>query len=91
LDERDRDLLEMIASGPMRQLELARRVGVASLTVKRRIEGLIDAGMVTAKDRCFRISGAGVTAPAMWPNDRRAIRSMTAGPPSVHATALKRD
>jgi hypothetical protein len=63
IDDTDRDILTMIASAPMRQLELARRVGVASLTIKRRITRLIDAGMAAIdRERRFRISGVGVTA-----------------------------
>lgn len=75
LDSLDTDILETVASAPMKQLELARRLGVCSLTIKRRVTRLIDAGMVTAdRDRRFRISGSGVTAlgggPALKPVER---------------------
>jgi Winged helix-turn-helix DNA-binding len=75
IDDLDREILSMIAGAPLRQLELARRVGVASLTIKRRVTRLIDAGMVAAdRDRRFRISGAGVSAlggpPAPKPVER---------------------
>jgi hypothetical protein len=63
IDGLDTDLLEMIASGPMRQLELARRCGIASLTVKRRVWRLIEAGMVTTdSERRFCISRVGIAA-----------------------------
>lgn len=61
-DGLDTDILTVVASGPMRQLQLARRLGVASLTVKRRIARLIEAGMITTdSERRFLISGSGVT------------------------------
>ena len=63
VDDMDRDILSVIAAAPMRQLELARRCGIASLTVKRRVGRLIDAGTVSVgAERRFYISRAGVTA-----------------------------
>lgn len=63
LDGLDTDILTMIASGPLRQLQLARRLGVASLTVKRRVTRLVSAGMVsTDTARRFCITKTGVAA-----------------------------
>ena len=63
LDGLDTDILSMIASAPMRQLELAHRLGIASLTAKRRITRLVSAGMVTIDTgRRFCISKVGVAA-----------------------------
>ena len=53
----------MIASGPMRQLELARRCGVASLTVKRRVARLVEAGMIAVDAGLrFNITKTGIAA-----------------------------
>jgi hypothetical protein len=71
IDDTARDILAIIARAPVRQLELARRLGVCSLTAKRRLGVLIAQGLADAQDGRFRISEAGRSAlgdqcPSPW-------------------------
>ena len=50
IDDTGRDILTIMARAPVRQLELARRLGVCSLTAKRRLGMLIE----QRSDRCER-------------------------------------
>jgi DNA-binding MarR family transcriptional regulator len=49
LDDLDRSILNALTRSAMRQLALARRVGVCSLTIKRRLQILIEKNMVEAE------------------------------------------
>jgi hypothetical protein len=82
IDELDRDILTIIARAPVRQLALARRLGVCSLTAKRRLGLLIAQGLADAQDGRFRISDVGVKAlgsdaPQRWIDSER-IRAANA-------------
>ena len=59
IDDTGRDILTIIARAPVRQLELARRLGVCSLTAKRRLGMLIGQGLADAQDGRFRITDQG--------------------------------
>jgi hypothetical protein len=59
LDDMDQRILGVLVLKPLRQLELARRVGCCSLTAKRRINLLIDKNMVEAHDGRFSITDEG--------------------------------
>jgi DNA-binding MarR family transcriptional regulator len=71
IDAKDIDILRIIARSPMRQLELARRLQVCSLTARRRVDLLIARGLINADERRrFRITDAGLAAlpdlPPRW-------------------------
>lgn len=76
LDQRDRDILGALVLTPMRQLQLVRRTGLCSLTVKRRLRSLIGSGLATqdAERQPFKVTSAGIAAlgpnapirPAPW-------------------------
>jgi hypothetical protein len=62
IDDLDRDILTIIARAPVRQLALARRLGVCSLTAKRRLGLLIERGLVSRTDGRYAITDHGRAA-----------------------------
>ena len=87
LDDLDRTILSMLSRSAMRQLALARRVGVCSLTAKRRLQILIGRGMVEAEPGpvgrdLYAITdrgrqAVGESAPVHWIDSER-IKASTA-------------
>jgi hypothetical protein len=74
----DRDILKALARAPLRQLELARRVNVCSLTAKHRLGLLIARGLVVLDVQNFSITATGQAG--AW---RR--RADTLGGPGAHS------
>jgi hypothetical protein len=63
LDDRDHDILRIIALAPKRQLQLARETETCSLTIKRRAGLLAERGLVRRDDmKRFSITDAGLAA-----------------------------
>jgi hypothetical protein len=59
IDDTGRDILTIIARAPVRQLALARRLGVCSLTAKRRLGLMIGQGLIDVNASRFRITDQG--------------------------------
>lgn len=73
LDDTDRRILMIIVRSPLRQLELARRLSICSLTAKRRLGLLIERGLAEAQNGKFNATERGVAAlgpdtPRRWVN-----------------------
>ena len=62
LDNLDKRILAALVVVPMRLMALAHRIEVCRLTMRRRIEGLIERGLAAAQDGKFSITAAGVQA-----------------------------
>jgi DNA-binding Lrp family transcriptional regulator len=62
IDDTGRDILTIIARAPVRQLELARRLGVCSLTAKRRLGMLIEQGLIDVNASRYAITSGGRAA-----------------------------
>jgi Mn-dependent DtxR family transcriptional regulator len=83
LDDVDQRVLQIIARSPLRQLELARRVSICSLTAKRRLGSLIAHGLAKADERRRYVVtdegrwALGDAVPPRWVNLDR-VRASTA-------------
>jgi DNA-binding Lrp family transcriptional regulator len=72
LDDLDRELLIVLAREPSRLMALKRQIGVCVLTVRRRIDRLVERGLVDVPDGCFRITDEGRgLLPKPWLNPER--------------------
>jgi hypothetical protein len=58
----DRSILTTLVLKPLRQLELARRIGVCSLTAKRRLALLIERGLARQDGGKFMVTDTGCAA-----------------------------
>jgi hypothetical protein len=59
IDDTGRDILTIMARAPVRQLELARRLGGCNLTAKRRLGMLVGQGLIDVNASRFRITDQG--------------------------------
>ena len=62
IDDTGRDILTIMARAPVRQLELARRLGICSLTAKRRLGMLIEQGLIDVNASRYAITSGGRAA-----------------------------
>ena len=62
IDDTGRDILTIMARAPVRQLELARRLGVCNLTAKRRLGMLIEQGLIDVNASRYAITSGGRAA-----------------------------
>jgi hypothetical protein len=96
LDDTDKRLLAALVHAPMRQLVLSRRVGVCSLTVRRRAELLIGRGLLRRDAaKRFSVTDAGLAAlgpdiprrPAPWVRPEAAAASLSRHVQARHGEA----
>ena len=73
LDDLDRSILAVLARSPLRLMALTRRTGRCRLTVRRRLNGLIEVGLVVQDVQNFSVTPSGIAAlgdaphrPAPW-------------------------
>ena len=62
LDQRDRDILTIIARSPAKLMALAQVTGSCRLTARRRIDALVERGLVSRTDGRFMVTAAGLAA-----------------------------